>query len=149
MQVILVKTVPNLGQAGEIKDVADGYARNFLIPQGLVRVASPDVLAKIEKQQLKKQKKQENKLKGVKELLKKVNNLKLIIKAKADDKKTLFGSISGKDIAAKLKETGYELDSKFIKLEQPIKALGYYDIEILVDEDNKAKVGLTVTREED
>ena len=147
MKILLVKKVNNLGEPGEIKDVADGYARNFLVPKGLARVATDSVIKQFELQKEKKYKKKDKTLKKSKELLKKINNLKIIMKAKAEEeKKTLFGSISAKDIADQLKERGYEIDAKYIKLDEPIKQLGYYDVEIEVGEE-QAKVGLTVERE--
>jgi len=147
MKILLVKKVNNLGEPGEIKDVADGYARNFLVPKGLARVATDSVIKQFELKKEKKYKKKDKTLKKSKELLKKINNLKIIMKAKAEEeKKTLFGSISAKDIADQLKERGYEIDAKYIKLDEPIKQLGYYDVEIEVGEE-QAKVGLTVERE--
>ena len=91
MKVILIKTVANLGVPGDIKEVSNGYARNFLIPQGLAKVASEAAIQEVEKSKAKRLKAKENKGKKYKEIAKKINNLKLIIKAKAEDKKkTLF-----------------------------------------------------------
>lgn len=147
MKVLLVKKVTNLGEQGEIKDVANGYAINFLIPKGLAKAATEDVIKQFELQKDKKSKKKEKSLKKSQELLKKINNLKIIMKAKAEEeKKTLFGSISAKDIAAQLKQRGYEIDAKYVKLDEPIKQLGYYDVEIDVGGET-ARVGLTVERE--
>jgi len=148
MKVVLVKSVPNLGQVGEIKNVADGYARNFLLPQGLARVATEDAINQVEKSKKKKQKAQANKAKQYKEVAKKVNNLKLVIKAKAEkEKKTLFAAIKESDIAKELKDRKYDIPAQFIKLEQPIKQLGYYDIMIDFGNELTAKVGLTIERE--
>ncbi len=147
MKVVLLKKVPNLGQTGEIKEVADGYARNFLLPQGLVKVATESVINQLEFKKQKQQKKTANKVKQYKELAKKINNLKIIIKAKADDKKTLFAAIKEADIAQELKNRNYDIPAEFIKLDQPIKQLGYYDINIIFSDDVSANIGLTIERE--
>jgi len=148
MKVILVKTVPNLGQTGDIKEVAEGFARNYLMPRGLVKIATDQTLKELENIKVRKFKAVENKGKKFKELAKKINNIKIIIKAKADDKKTLFGSVNVSKIVEELKNRGYELDPKFIKLEQPIKILGYHDVTLDFGAGVTAKIGLTITRED-
>ena len=149
MKVILIKKVPNLGQTGEIKEVKEGYARNFLIPQGFVKVATESAIKEIETRKIKQQKKSVNKAKQYKEIAKKIDNLKLIIKAKAEaEKKTLFAAIKEADIAQELKNRHYDIPAQFIKLDQPIKQLGYYDINIVFSDDVSAKIGLTIERED-
>ncbi|MFC1598771.1 50S ribosomal protein L9 [Patescibacteria group bacterium] len=149
MKVIIVKSAPSLGQVGEVKNVADGYARNFLIPQGLVRAATEDAVAQVAKSKMKKQKAEVNKTKKYKDVAKKINNLKLVIKAKAEDeKKTLFAAIKADNIAKELKDRKYDIPAQYIKLEQPIKQLGYYDIIIDFGDELTAKVGLTIEREQ-
>lgn len=147
MRVILVKTVPNLGQIGDIKEVSDGYARNYLIPRGLVRIATEKAIKELESLKVRKLKSVENKGKKFKELAKKLDNIKIIIKVKADEKKTLFGSVNVQKIADELKNRNYNIDSKFIKLDQPIKTLGYYDVMIDFGSKVMAKIGLTIVRE--
>jgi large subunit ribosomal protein L9 len=148
MKVILVKNVPNLGKAGEVKQVSDGYARNYLFPNKLVKIASELTVREMEQKKNSQLKAVENRAKKFKAIAKKINNIKIIVKAKADEKKTLFGSINAVKIAEELKDRNYVIDSKYIKLEQPIKSLGYYDVLIDFSAGVTAKVGLTVTREE-
>ncbi|MBD3359826.1 MAG: 50S ribosomal protein L9 [Candidatus Buchananbacteria bacterium] len=148
MRVVLLKKIANLGQTGEIKEVADGYARNFLLPQGLVKVATEAVIKQLELKKQKQQKKSVNKAKQYKELAKKINNLKIIMQAKADDKKTLFAAVKEADIAQELKNRNYDIPVQFIKLDQPIKQLGYYDIQIRFDDELTSKIGLTIKRED-
>ena len=147
MKVILLKTIQNLGQSGEIKEVKEGYARNFLIPNGLAKIATDKTLKELENLKAKKMKAEKNKGKKYKGIARKLDNLKLIINAKADESKTLFGSINVNKIAEELKTRGYSIEAKFIKLEQPIKQLGYYDVLIDFGSDEKAKIGLTIERE--
>jgi len=148
MKVILIKNVPNLGQSGDIKEVSEGYARNFLLTKGLVRIATEATIKELANLKQQGLKKKERSGKKMKDIAKKVNNLKLIVKAKADEKKTLFGAFSATKIAAELKDRGYDIDAKVIKLDQPIKALGYYDVILDFGAGVSAKIGITVTREE-
>jgi len=148
MKVILIKKVPSLGKVGEVKEVSDGYARNFLIPQGFVRLANDSTIREMGNKESQKQKKQMKKTKHYKEMVKKLDNLKLIIKSKADDKKTLFAAIKPAQIIKELKERKFDIPVDFIKLDEPIKQLGYYDIKIQFSDELTAKVGLTIERED-
>ncbi|MBN1326273.1 50S ribosomal protein L9 [Candidatus Falkowbacteria bacterium] len=148
MKVILIKNVDGFGKAGEIKETKDGYARNFLIPQGLVKLASKKSINEFTILQQRKQNMKAKQVKKYQEVAQKINNLKLIIKAKADKNKKLFGSINAAKIAEELRGRHYDIDSKFIKLEEPIKNLGYYDINLDFGGGANAKLGLTITREE-
>jgi len=148
MKVILIKNVPNLGNIGEVKQVSDGYARNYLLPNKLVKIASELSVKEMEQKKHSQIKALANRAKKFKEIAKKINKIKIIVKAKADDKKTLFGSINVTKIAEELKNRNYNIDTKYIKLDQPIKSLGYYDVLIDFGAGVTAKVGLTVTREE-
>jgi len=148
MKVIFIKNVNDFGKVGEIKEVKDGFARNFLIPQGLAKLASEKAINEIASLQARKQSMKAKQAKKYQEIAKKINNLKLIIKAKADKGKKLFGSVNAVKIAEELKQRHYDIDSKFIKLEEPIKNLGYYDINLDFGGGVSAKLGLTITREE-
>ncbi|MFA5187913.1 MAG: 50S ribosomal protein L9 [Patescibacteria group bacterium] len=148
MKVILIKFVPNLGQTGDIKDVSEGYARNYLMPRGLVKIANDKTIMELQNFKARKIKAAANKGKKFKELAKKLNNIKIIIKVKADEKKTLFGSVNIQKIVEELKNRNYIVESKYIKLDQPIKALGYYDVNLDFGAGVTAKIGLTIVREE-
>lgn len=148
MKVILVKNVPNLGKVGDVKEVAEGYAQNFLLPNKLVRLASAAAIKEVSSFAQSKVKKKTKQVRQFVDIAKKVNNLKIIVQAKADEKKTLFGSINAKVIAQELKNRGYAVEEKFIKLAEPIKVLGFYNVDIVFSSELKAKIGLTVTREE-
>ncbi|MCX6744194.1 MAG: 50S ribosomal protein L9 [Candidatus Parcubacteria bacterium] len=148
MKVVLVKNVPNLGKVGEVKQVSDGYARNYLLPNKLVQMATELSVREMAQKKTSQEKALHNRAKKFKEISKKINNIKIIVKAKADEKKTLFGSINAEKIAEELASRNYQIDSKYVKLEHSIKSLGYYDVLIDFGAGVTAKVGLTVTREE-
>ena len=130
MKIILLKPVKNLGQAGEIKEVNNGYARNFLIPQGLADVVTKHSLSVIEAQKRKreKQKKQAEAIKI--KLAKKIANQEFVIEVKTDKKGTLYAKLDAKAIARKLNEQGIEVEAKEIDLGGPIKKAGEYNLNL-------------------
>jgi len=146
MKVIFLQDVPNVAQAGQVKEVADGYARNYLIPRKLAALAQPQAVSKIEAST----KKMEARLTGeLKELAGQLEGKEVNLKAKVGAKEKLYGSITSADIAAELKNvTGIEVDKRKIELEEPIRQLGSYEIVIKLGKDISPKVRVTVTEEE-
>jgi len=146
MKVIFLQDVPNVAQAGQVKEVANGYARNYLIPRKLAAMAQPQAVSRIEAST----KKIEARLTGeLNELAGKLEGKKVSLKAKAGAKEKLYGSITSADIAAELKNvTGIEVDKRKIELEEPIRQLGSYEITIKLGKDIAPKVRVTVTEEE-
>jgi large subunit ribosomal protein L9 len=134
MEIILIKEIKNLGNIGEIKQVSDGYARNYLIPQKLAIIATKQAKAELFKQIKAKENKQQKEQKKKYNFLKKIKNLKLTFIAKANKEGKLFAAINQKDIIKRL-ENVYQinLDEKDILLEQPIKHLGEHQITIKVN----------------
>ncbi|MDD5341277.1 MAG: 50S ribosomal protein L9 [Patescibacteria group bacterium] len=148
MKVILIKNVNGLGKMGETKEVKEGYARNFLLPNNLAKLATKKTVKELENDRIQREKAAQKQSLKFKEMARKLNNFKLIIKAKADDKKKLFGSVSASKIAQELKERNFEIEPKYIKLEEPIKSLGYHEVALDFGGGVSAKLGLTVAREE-
>jgi len=129
MKVLLVKDVKSLGKSGEVKEVKDGYGKNFLIARGFGLLATNDVLRKY-KSQLKKQKQQEDEnIQEAKDLAEKLNSSKLTIKHKVGANGHLIGSVTNKEIALALEnELKIIIDKKNIVLEDKIKAPGIFEI---------------------
>jgi large subunit ribosomal protein L9 len=148
MKVILQKDIINLGDAGDIKDVADGYARNYLIPKKLVIAASESNKRVIEHQNRLIKLKKEKRKKQSEKAYEGINNLELEIKAKVGEEEKLFGSITTSDIAKKLLEKGFTIDKRKITIENPIRMTGEYNIQIKLDEGLSAVVKLKVEKEE-
>ncbi|MDR3238420.1 MAG: 50S ribosomal protein L9 [Spirochaetia bacterium] len=146
MKVILQKDVPNLGDAGDIKDVADGYARNYLLPKKLVIVSSEAGSRVIEHQKkiikLKKEKRRKSSEKAAAD----VAGRELHIKVQVGEEDKLFGSVTPIDIAKKLKEEGFEVDKRKIALDAPIKELGEYSIALKLDEGIAANIKVFVEK---
>lgn len=149
MQVILLKPVKELGNVGDIKEVKSGFATNFLIPQGLASQATAKAIQDMKNKKEKKVKQSKKDLEKNKALAKKLNGVKVILKAKADkENKTLFGAINESVLAKELKSRKYDIEAKYIKLEEPIKKLGFYDVVIEFDPETRVKIGVNVTPDE-
>ena len=131
MKIILKQNVEKIGQVGEVVEVSDGFARNFLIPQGKAISFTAGNFKQIEYLKKKEVEQREGELKEVKELAAKINNISLEIKVKAGEEGKLFGSVTSKDIVETLlKEHGIELDKKKLNLKESLKKLGVHIVPI-------------------
>ncbi|MCX7845932.1 MAG: 50S ribosomal protein L9 [Dictyoglomaceae bacterium] len=147
-KVLLLKDVEGLGKKGEIIEVSDGYARNFLFPRGLAKEVTERMIKSIEEQKLLQQKKEERaiiKFRKEKELLEKET---FVIKTKVGEKGKLFGAITSKDIVEEInRRCKISVDKKQVLLEEPIKNIGKYDIEIKLHHQIIARIRLEVIPE--
>lgn len=145
MQVVLLQDVAKLGKKGDVVNVTEGYARNFLFPRNLASAASEGKLKEITHQkeaQAAKKKQEEQK---AKELVAKLNDLTVVLKAKVGEGGRLFGAMSNKDIADGLKaQHGYAVDKKKIVLKEPIKNLGTYNITMKIHPVAQAQIKVEV-----
>jgi large subunit ribosomal protein L9 len=130
MKIILLKTIDKVGFKGDIINVKDGYARNYLLPNRLAVIASETNLKRHERKIKNTQEKKvkQKRLEAV--TAKKINRISLSCKAKADEKGKLYGSIGPKTIAKLLKQEGYKVKSKNIKMKDPIKVLGQHEVKL-------------------
>ena len=145
MKVILSQEIKALGRKGEVKEVADGYARNYLIPKGLVIVANEANLRKMTEQKQSVKTRELNEEEEARAAAGRLQGLKVTIKAKSGESGRLFGSITAKDVAeAVMKTAQIELDRKKIDLEEGLKHLGHYDVTIKVYHGITATIGVEV-----
>lgn len=146
MKVILQKDVNNLGDAGDIREVADGFARNYLFPKKLaVRADQGRTKAALHHKRLVELKKDKRK-KQMEGLSGDLNGKTFTIQVRTGEDDKLFGSVTPIDIAAVLKESGIELDKRKIELAEPIKALGSYNIKIKLAEGVQPSITLNVEK---
>lgn len=131
MEVILLKDVPRLGRAGELRKVAPGYARNHLIPKGLAVFATEGAVKELEQQQQIEARREKQLETEAQALAEELEGLTLTIYAKTGEKERLYGSVTSGDIAEALeKETGRIIDRRKIELEEPIRQLGIYSVPV-------------------
>ncbi|OKO96804.1 50S ribosomal protein L9 [Geobacillus proteiniphilus] len=131
MKVIFLKDVKGKGKKGEIKDVADGYANNFLFKQGLAIEATPANIKALEAQKQKEQRQAAEELANAKRLKEELEKLTVEIPAKAGEGGRLFGSITSKQIAEALQaQHGLKLDKRKIELADAIRSLGYTNVPV-------------------
>lgn len=138
MKVILTKDVSRLGRAGEVREVSDGHARNFLLPKHLALPATRQLLGKIQKEQAEKQQKLQRQRQEAQALKYKLENKIFTVKAKAS-KERLFAAVHERDIAQVI-----HLDPKQITIKGPIKTIGPAEIEVRLFEDIKVKIRLDI-----
>ena len=147
MKVILLKDVENVGKQFEVKEVADGHARNLLIPQGLVKPATKEAVAWVETQREILTKKAEEELKGVQELASKLDDFELQIPVKVGDEGQLFEQINSQKIADRLKEVGLEVKKSQVRLEEPIKEIGEFPVKLTFDHNLEAEIKVIVSED--
>ncbi|AIM16537.1 MULTISPECIES: 50S ribosomal protein L9 [Neobacillus] len=145
MKVIFLKDVKGKGKKGEIKNVADGYAQNFLFKQGLAVEATNANLSTLEAQKKKQEKLAAEELAEAKKLKEKLDNLTVEISAKAGEGGRLFGSITTKQIAEELqKKHGIKIDKRKMELEDAIRALGHTKVPVKLHQDVTATLTVHV-----
>lgn len=136
IQVVLLEEVPKLGHVGDNKDVAPGFARNYLFPQNLATLATPSAIRQADERRRKENRRQQKTRAAQEELAKKLEGLSLKLTAKAGVKGRLFGSITPVVISEKLKETtGYNIDRRKIILPDTLRNLGTYDVKVRIAPD--------------
>ena len=146
MKVIFTEDVPNVAKSGQMKEVADGYARNYLIPRKLAVFANSGTIKAMAAQMEARIKADAQAEIEMEDLGKSLDGREIFIEAKSGGKERLYGSVTSADIAAELETaTGLEVDKRKIKLLEAIHQLGTYDVEIRLSKDITPKIRVTVT----
>ncbi len=146
MKVILLQDVPKVGKAGEIKEVADGYGRNFLIPKKLAQPATHSAVNRVAEQIKTFARIQARTEAEMKEVADKLEGKEVVLEARAGGKEKLYGSITSADIATELERTtGIVVDKRKIEIDESIRQLGTYDVVIRLAKDIAPKIKVTVT----
>lgn len=147
MKIILRENLDNLGEIGDVVDVKDGYARNFLIPRKLAYEASTKNMNQLEAQKKQLERKIEKEKIKAEKIRQELEKVSLTIQMKVGEDGKLFGSVTTQMIADALKEKGFDIDRKTITIPEPIKALGIYTVEIKLHKEVEAKVKVWTVRE--
>jgi large subunit ribosomal protein L9 len=149
VQVILRDDVPHLGKIGDVVRVKPGYARNFLLPRGLAIEANPKNLRVLEHQKRVIAAKADREHKSAEAAAKRLDGLKLTVRARAGEEGRLFGSVTNMDVERLLAEKGFQVERRRIVLEEPIKELGTFPITVQIGRAVRATVQLVVEAEAD
>ena len=148
MQIILLEKVVNLGNLGDVIKVKDGYARNFLIPSGRAKRATPSALAEFEVRRAELEKVQAEKLVAAQAFGEKLNGQVATVTRKSGVDGRLFGSVTNFDVADALKAAGFEVDKSSIRMpEGPLKTIGDFPLEISLHTDVLVSVTVAVRGE--
>jgi large subunit ribosomal protein L9 len=147
MKVILRKDHDKLGQVGAVIDVKDGYARNFLIPKGLAYPATDGSMRALEEEKKQALRRQNKEQKSAEHLAGELEKVSITLKMMVGEDEKLFGSVTSQMIADELKARGFEIDKRIIELEEPIKALGIYTVNVKLHHAVAGKVKVWVVRE--
>ncbi|MEE9122030.1 MAG: 50S ribosomal protein L9 [Syntrophobacteria bacterium] len=148
MEVILKEDIAKLGRMGETVQVAPGYGRNYLIPQGKAVLATSKNLKGLEHQRQLIQRKAELVRKDAESFAEKFRGLTLTLARKVVGEDKIYGSVSVSDISQALEEAGVEIERKLIKLDEPIKSLGEFQVPVTVHADVTAELTVQVVKEE-
>ncbi|MFC2083801.1 50S ribosomal protein L9 [Bacteroidota bacterium] len=147
MKVILRKNFEQLGKIGNVVDVKDGYARNYLIPRKIVYPALEGNIRTLEEEKKQHAKKQEKELGTAQKLSSELEKVSVTIPVKVGEEDKIFGSVTAQMIADSLKEKDYDIDKRKIEIDEPIKSLGIYTVNIKLHPEVTATVKTWVVRE--
>jgi large subunit ribosomal protein L9 len=148
MRLILLKDVDKIGKKFEVKEVKDGYARNFLIPKDLGKPATAEALKWLEIQKEIEAKRAEDDLGKMQTVASAIDDQEIVFTVKVGDENQLFESITAQKIVEKLKEAGFEIKKSQVNLEQPIKELGEFPVKIKFEHNLEAEIRIIVAKEE-
>jgi large subunit ribosomal protein L9 len=148
MKVIFLRDVAGIGRAGQVKEVADGYARNYLIPKGLAKPANEGAVRQAEEEKALAERRYGRELSAAQTLAEQLNNLTIRFQAKVGEQDILFGTITSADIAEGIQnKIGVEVDRRKIEVGEPIRRPGIYSIPIHLMGDLEPRVNVVVERE--
>ena len=144
MKVLLLADVKGTGKKGEIKEVADGYAKNFLLKNGKARIADSSALSENKMKKSSDAFHKEMELQAAKDLAVRLADVKLQIQIKCGENGKTFGSITSKEVSDELKKLGFDVDKRKIEIKEPLKAIGGYTISVKLHPEVSCKIALEI-----
>jgi large subunit ribosomal protein L9 len=148
MEIILTENVEGLGTIGDQVKVKPGYGRNYLVPRGLAVVANTRNVKELDHQKRQMERKMQKVMQAAELQKKKVESVTCVLALRAGEDGKLFGSVTTMEIGAKLADAGVEVDRKKIQLDEPIKALGEYEVPVKIDAGVVATIKVSVVAAE-
>ncbi|MDE3194214.1 MAG: 50S ribosomal protein L9 [Chloroflexota bacterium] len=147
MRVVLKRDVAGLGRTGDVKDVAEGYAKNFLLPRGLAMEASAGELKRVAQERASAKAKKERQHSEAEEVAARLGQVVLVFKLKVGPQGKAFGSVTERDVADALEKQGFHVGHERIQLGEPLRSLGAHQVEVRLAPDVRAKVTVAVEPE--
>jgi large subunit ribosomal protein L9 len=148
LKIMLTKDVENIGRAGEIKDVADGFGRNYLIPRKLAVLAGRGAEGEARRIQDAAARRESKEQEAARELAEEIDNKTVVVRLKVGTEDKVFGAITSEDIAKAIKQQHQvEIDRRRIELKEPLKQLGEHQVALRLHRDVEARVNLIITRD--
>lgn len=147
MQVILLKDVEHLGQEGEIHEVADGYGRNYLIPQGMARLATDGAIKQAREEARQARRKKLQARENAEEVAEELADMELVFTAKVGEENRIFGTVTTQQIAVELDKRGFDIDRRDIELDEDIRYVGLYTAKIKLHPKVEQRVNVRVIPE--
>jgi len=147
MEVILRQAVEKLGHTGDVVNVSNGYARNYLLPRGVAYVATEGNKRRIEQERQRLEAAEESRRAGARDLAEKLEQVSLTFSARVGEEGKLFGSVTSADIAEQLNAQGFQIEKRLIDLHDPIKALGVYRVPVKLHADVKPEIRVWVIKQ--
>ena len=149
MKVLLCEDIPKLGWFGDVVEVNNGYARNFLLPQGLAKVATEESIRSFAEEKAKRAEQRIQEKKRLEIAAKAVEGAEAVIAAKANEQGHLFGSVTAHHIAVNLREQGFEVADEIVRLPEHIKNVGMHEVKLKYANDLTVTVNVVVVPEQD
>jgi len=149
MEIILKEDVENLGTEGEVVEVADGYARNYLLPRRMAVEATEQKKRELKMQKKRRRKREEENREEAQKIADQLENNEYVFKVKAGEEGRLFGSVTDLDIVGRINQDGFDIEKKEVELDDHIKSLGVHRVPIKIFEDIYAEVKVNVKEEEE
>jgi large subunit ribosomal protein L9 len=147
MKVILLKNVDHLGEAGEIHDVANGYGRNYLIPQGMARQATEGAIKQLREEERHAARRRAAAREDATELKSELEDMQVVFTAKVGEDNRIFGTVTTQQIAVELSSRGFDIDRRDISLDEDIRRVGSYTAHIQLHPDVDARLNIQVMPE--
>ncbi len=147
MKILLKKDINTLGKIGDVVDVANGYARNYLLPKKFAVIVTKGNIEQINFQRIKNEEKQKEEIKKLQNLADEIANMSYTITVKTNKEGKLFGSVTANHVANAISEKGYEIDENMVILETPIKKCDLYNINVMLHPDVKAQCRIWIVSE--
>lgn len=147
MELLLKQSVEHLGRIGDVVKVKSGYARNYLLPRGLAVMVTKSNVAEIERARAQAMAEEQARLTGLREIAQKLADASVTIEGKANAEGHLFGSVTAAQVAAALRDKGVAVDDKAVRLLQPLKEIGVYDVVVHLHASVEATVKVWVVQQ--